>query len=668
MNYRYAIPTVDARMEYALEEETKGYNREGLSEAEWLNKIYSEFEDRLSITQTERESEEENHRIYTGSDFGQWPQEILDSCSEKDLSQFNFTLKKVNSVVGNLVRNWWDIDYVSTDGTAGDDLSLVRDLYFTDKELCDWDLEFSEFLKNGSIRAGDMMMYVDYRHDANFGNIALKSMTPGTVLWDVNWTSAHSGDCKNAYTVSYMTPREMQQKFPLKSDRIDALVRSQSMESDSFELPYNGVRDSIPRRDLTREYNKKKRVIQYHHMETEMKPHKLGWSLSGGFVDVPLDAEDSWFEVNEVDKDSVIESTEKTQIYYVTTFAPDLDISQALEHKPGQLQIGRLPFFHWSYNRHNGKDIGLVDLIKDPQRYYNEMMSLTHEIIQNTRRTIMVDPEPFGDVANLDELRTKFKKGNEVVFTEPGASREYPNAIQAAETSTPMGQEINFAQQVYADTEKITPAIAALEGIGGGERSALQFDLKREQGEVNMTLIHNSVKLFLNEIAEAYLLAAQGLYGGMYRVFKSPLGTTEINVPQNDGRILNDITAIPRAKVIVTESPAAISRRVSDRMLAMQILQSLGDDPVTRSFAVDTIFRSFESIPESQKEAISQSLALSREVAIGNMALQNSNVELQLLQTETMKQQMLNPQMANPQAEEAQPVEQQAQVAEQVVQ
>jgi hypothetical protein len=657
MLVRNATPSVDERIKY-MDGEMPTRGMEKMRRSQWLRKVYSEYDDRMGITASTRRSEVENHKFYTGLEFGQWSQDVISKSTMKNLAQFNFVQKQVNGVVGNLVRNWWDIDFVSTDGTGSDDLSIIKDLYFSDKEICDWDIEFSSFLKNGVIRSAEMLMYVDYRHDPNFGNIAIKALTPGTVLRDVNWVSSNSGDCKNAYVVSYMTPSEMMETYPDKAQRIKTMISMKEMESNSSQPVFDNKRDAVPRINQTESYNATYKIIEYHHMVTEEHEHSFGLSHNGQFMAIPNDATDEWLESHGIEANSIIKEKKNTAVYYVTTFCPELDIYEPLEDKPGRLQIGRLPIFHWSFNRHNGKDIGLVDILKDPQTYFNEMMSLTHSIIKHTRRTKIIDPEAFGDIANLDDLRTKILKGDEVVFTEPGASRLFPNMIQEGSPSTPMGQEMNFAQMVMAQTERLTPVTSAMEGVQGNERSALQFDMKREQGEVNMTLLQNSVKLFLNELAEGYFYAAQALYGGMYRKFSSPLGTVEINIPMEDGRILNDITALPRAKVVVTESPASISRRTSDRVISMQILQMLGDDVVARNTALDAIFSSLESIPESKKQIIKQNLALSTEVAINAMALQNSQIELQLLQSEGQKNQMMNPEMGNPADDEQMMLEQ----------
>ena len=114
-------------------------NGTGLSRQQRVRTIYSEFTNRLGATESDRKAEEENHAIYTGLGFGQWPKAVLAELEKqgrtKDLSQFNFVMKKVNDAVGHLTKNWFDIDYISVDGEGSDTLQLLKELYFMDNDL-----------------------------------------------------------------------------------------------------------------------------------------------------------------------------------------------------------------------------------------------------------------------------------------------------------------------------------------------------------------------------------------------------------------------------------------------------------------------------------------------------------------------------------------------------
>ena len=654
MLYRRPAPDVDERIKLASDKRPMLEGSSKTNRSDKVRYMYSEFLQRKSVTETFRSSEEENHGIYNGIGFGQWPKQVIEALEKnkktrKDLSQFNFAFKKVNDVVGYLVRNWYDIDYLSVDGENTDTMSVIKDLYFSDKELCDWDTEINDALTNGCIRSSDIMMYVDYRYDGDFGNIAIKSLPPGSVLRDPNWISKNSGDCRSAMTVSYMTPNDIKDKYRVSADRIDALIMLKELESTSRSV-FDGA---LPQFNLSNEYNKEYQVIEHHYMKKESRTTKIGMTAYGTVVDVPNEADDSWYEINGVDKEAVIEKKGTVDVYYVTTICPDLDIEMPIEDRKGMLQIGRLPIIHWSYGRHNGVDVGIIDLVKDPQRYYNQMMSLSHEIIAFARRVRLVDPEIFGnDIGNLDELEVKLNTPGATVFTESGALKDNPNAIQEASPSTYTGNELNLANTVKLVADSLTPYNSALGGEGSNERSAKHFDGKREQGEINMSLLNDSIKRFNNELAECYYYACQAVNGGIYRSFNTATGETiEINKQLPDGRVVNDISTLPRARVVVTESPSGVTRRINNRITAFEAIKVGNLDPITSSYMNEIIFDTMDNISSIKKSEIAKTMAFSREMMIKQQAAQGAQADMMLMQVEMQKMQMQQPQQMPPQAE-----------------
>ncbi len=652
MMNRKPPPEVSERIKLATDERPMVERKNkgsGLGGRDSVRHLYSEFRSRESITQESRNEENENHGIYNGIGFGQWPKGVLEAlakegASTKDLSQFNFAFKKVNDIVGYLVKNWYDIDYASIDGEDDEAIQYMKDLFFSDKDLCDWDTGINDALTNGCIRAADLLMTVDYRHDNKFGNIGVKSLPPGSVLRDVNWTSKSSGDCRNAFLVTYMSPKEIKEKYSSKSDRIDMLMKLKSMQETERDV-FQGA--NLPRFNLEDEYNKNYRVLEYHHMETEKRKKWLGITANGQFVDVPEDADDAWYDFNAVSKDTVIEDEDMVEVYYITTICPDLDPEQPFEDRKGLLQMGRLPIIHWSYGRQNGTDLGVIDLIKDPQRYYNQMMSLSLEITAFARHVTAIDPAAFGDNVDLQELEEKFSTPGKKILMEPHASNEFPNAIQDAKPSTYTGNEINLAETVKNTAEGLTPYNASMAGqASGGVRSAKHFDGQREQGEVNLSLLTDSVKRFNNEIAECYFYAAQSLYGGLYRKFYADgKGHVEINKPEEDGSISNDISMLPRARVVITEAPNGVTRRLNNRTTAFETMQYMGNgDPLTNNLMSEIIFKTFDHMTKEQEAEFEEYFGEQRELIRANQRQQTIQAELMTeqskMQIAQMKQQM----------------------------
>jgi len=633
MKIRHALPTVEERVSIAQGEGKKVNPHKGIQPNEVVRFIYSEWQNRLTQTAKARKLEEEDHRMYTGSEHGQIPDEVKAEL-EKDarqefITQMNFILKKVNSNAGDLVKNSFDADFISTDGTMSDTLTVFKDLFYFDKEICDWGTEFATHWTNGSIKTSWMQMYPDYRHDANLGNIGLKALIPGSVLADVNWVSNNSGDCRSLFTNTYLTLEQIKGNFPKSAQRVEQLMLAQEMAQETSEGIYKGK--AIPRFNLNEQYNNTYRVIQYHHMKVEEEDHKTALANNNQVLVVPNDADEMWYQANNVNPEHVITDKRKKDVYYVTTIVPEIDMAKPLEDKKGLLQVGRLPFFHWSYNRHNGEDIGMPSLLADSQRYVNKMYGLAAEVIASSKRFTLIDPGVVGnDTAKLAELEDKINKPGSTMLGEEGFSNELPNAIQQSNSSNSAGNELDFANNVLNMTDRITPQSASQEGIGN-ERSGVHFEYKREQGEISKTLMRDSAKRFFNELAEGYFYAAQSLYGGLYRKFSNGDTTIEINKPTPDGRIIFDITDVPRSKVIVSDSPEGVSRRINDRIIAVETLQIVGNiDPIAASYALESIFDSMDNISKENMAQLSQN-------------------EVNIIQMQMQKQQLINPQPQAPQ-------------------
>ena len=653
MNIRNAPPSVDERVAIASGEAKSPNPHKGIKPSETVRMLYSEWQNRLSATQKDRDVEEENHRMYSGTDFGQWPKEVLEelkkSKQKRDITQMNFIQKKVNSNVGDLVKNGYDVDFISTDGAMADTLTVFKDLYYFDKDICDWETELAVHYTNGTIKGSWLQMYPDYRHDANLGNIGIKALIPGSVLPDVNWVSNNSGDCRSLFTNTYLTLEQIKQTYPGKSERIEQLLLAKEMGQDTTESITKGK--AIPRFNLNDQYNNTYRVIQYHHMRTEFKEKKTALANNNQILDVPNDADEMWFQANNVNPENILSDKVKTDTYYVTTFIPDIDMSKPLEDKQGLLQIGRLPFYHWSYNRHNGEDIGMVDQLKDSQRYINKMYGMAAEIIANSKHTRIIDPAMFdNDAGTLAQVQEEFSKPGSTIIGKENFSLETPNGIVESKSSNYAGNELDFANNVLTMTDRLTPQSVSMEGIGN-ERSGTHFNSKLEQGEVSKTLMRDSARRFHNELAEGYFYAAQALYGGLYRKFSNGTTTIEINKPTPDGRVIYDITDVPRSKATVTDNPKGLNRRINDRMFGMEYLNTAAaaNDPISVSYALEMIFDSFDNVGIVKRKQMLEDQERRRELLRTTDMAQLSQNEVNIIQMQMQKQQLVNPQPPVPQ-------------------
>jgi hypothetical protein len=654
-------PDVTEAMKNATQDNIRrGSNLGDMTLQQKTSWIRSEYDQRESITLPNRRAEVENHEMFTGLFKGQWPKTIIEELESsgriKDLTQFNIVARKVDGLVGYILQNWYDAEFLSVTGEKSDILSVVKDLYYSDKEICDWDRQLTTFLRNGAIKTGWLMMEPNYTADPQFGNIGLRALPPGMIMPDPNWVTDHSGDMRNCFTLSYLTPTEIKNKYRTKSDHIDTLIKQNLMNTLSDQ---DLSIDAIPRYQLEDEYNKHYRVIEYHHMVAEERETKMGLSSYGQSIRIPEGVDEEWYQLNDVDPATIMTSKEQVDVYYITTIVPEIDSVEPVEDRPGFYQLGRLPLFHWSFMRHNGSDVGMVDFLRDPQQYFNQMLSLTHEMIAHSRRAKVVDWGMFDESAmNADELKQKFLDPNEIIFTKPDATNEFPNGIQEAGASQATYNEQGFATTILGMTDKILPMNSAMEGLSEGQRqSGDKFESEVGQGEVVMTMIRRSVAHLLNEVSTAYFYAFKGQYGGMYREFYTDKGKIELNKVMPDGRIWNDVSTLPRARVVVTESPTSETRRVTNRHIGFRALEKLGGNlPLIDLEWNSIIYNSMDDLTVAQKEKFEQAVEAQRIMLQSSTVAQTANNEFATVQAQAQTQQLMQPPpQAPPQGAEGAP-------------
>ena len=162
-------------------------------------------------------------------------------------------------------------------------------------------------------------------------------------------------------------------------------------------------------------------------------------------------------------------------------------------------------------------------------------------------------------------------------------------------------------------------------------------------------MLNDSIKRLNKELGECYFYSMQGLYGGMYRVFNVPQkGLVEVNRPEMDGSVSNDISKLPRARVVVTESPNGVTRRINNRITAFEGLQMGNPDDLTTNILYEEIFSTMDNMTESKKAEISANMAEQRELIKLTQKANAANAQLTIMQAEMMAQQMQNPQPQAP--------------------
>lgn len=638
----------------------------GLDGTEKVDFILSDFNSALDFEYENLERDQEAWRLYSGIDDSQYSVADKKALLDQNRNPFqgNFIRQKVDGLAGSIIKNFFDIGYESNSGEYSDLTKLAKELLLIDKELLDWNSQYNQLVVDGLVNLGVEQMYIDFRYSP-FGNIGFKRIEPGHLILDPRWTTNNSWDLKRAYKVAFLTAEQIKEIYKSKSEELDYYIKLRKGMAGDYD---NGDDDfGTLHHGLSERYGDKYRVIEYHHMEKEKRTVKV--SISDGVVlpDATDEYLQEWAILNGVDlSDGVITREEVIDVYYVTTICPGISRYLILEDKRGLIQIGRLPFFPWSSGRINGKNSGIPELLKSLQRTYNFRESMLDYMIGTSAvGGILIDPDIVdGDENKMRLLKDSWNKPGFREYSSPGAissGRQHFQELPRTQMDYGIVNEIN---RMLDMSDRISKQPPVLDGRSeGSEETGILFGRKQAQAEIAQALLVKSLEQHWNEKGEAYLLCAKILYSGVYReMYTFGEGKKiELNKPivTPAGEIIeNDISQLPRMKVVVTQSPQGTTSRAIDRAINTELLRVLGaDNPINRSIAVKNVMRTLD-ISKTERAKYEEAAELEYQLASENIRTNLLNLKMTQAQIMQQMQMLAGGGMPQPGAE-GQPSQQQ---------
>lgn len=647
---------------FLSEEKEQTFQRKEASEKVLyiLNK-YERFKDHF---QTDRERENDDHRMYHGMDYGQWDSKQRAKLEDegRHIGQYNFLKKKVLTLASILLRNWLDVDYVPVDGKYSTLTAILKSLYLSDKETMDWEYSYRLFLIDFLIFGATEELVIDKRYSP-LGNVGWERIIPGHILFHPDWFDEFSWSLPEAMKIKYMNAEQISQKYsiPLEEIKIEEEILKKygpyfdSTDFDAANLPYN---------DLNETYGTTYKVIEDHYLKKEKKKVEYVFDVNGQLTEIPSHYTDEekrqWVIFNDIDiQMGVIEKDIEYDKYMICTVCPYLFGYKPLQEKEALLQIGRLPFVHRSVGRVNGKDCGIIHDLKDIQVTINKRESLVEHIIANSANGgKFIDPEIVAnDYTKLEEIRSNWNSPTFTEFSAPGeiaSGRKHVEELPRAQFPSDSVNELNRMWEL-SDRLPITNPASDGRSEGSEDRSAILYARKAQQGEINTTMITKCLEGLWNEKGEMYALVAPALYGGVYREFRMP-GTNktfsineEIDTPY--GKVtINNIADLPRHKVVISQSPQGVTYREIQRSLNAELIRNIpGQNPISRAIAVSNVMKSLDMTTEERKEYEIAS-ELEKQLAFESIKAQINGFKLQSAKMELILQ---NPQLLmQPQNEE----------------
>lgn len=629
-----------------------------LNETEAVQKIEREYNNAVIWNEKNWNRNIENWRMYWGLDsemgLGQWPSSVVSELLRdgRQIAQYNICRPIVDNIAGGILKSPFKFDFSPVDSDITTLTDSVKDANYCDRELMDWRSHDLESVIGGLIFQSVMQIYISREYNRKFGNIGIRTLLPGQVLFDPYWRSPRSKDCKKAWKTSWLTPLEMIDLVPDKKgeimtaaifkqygkDAIKALAEFQSLQGDEYGENY-GIFPFPNNEDI---WGTKYKIIEYYHMETVKYQYEYCLDENGEQVIIPSELKDPAEKINWLNAncpgwvpDAVFTDEDSEEIQYKTIIAPSFSSGFILASGPTEIQCSRLEFFPWSASRVNGEVGGIIDAIKDAQRTINYWESLmTHKIqVEGGGGAQFADPNDF---INEEEYQRYVKQRNNpraVFKLKRGVLRTNPNGPVVPVTKSPFPAEAmqHLQHIIELIVPRISKTVPASQGMAeSSNESGILYRQKQLQVDIERFTLYEGRRNFWNEVGEAYLFQAARTYGNkIERAFYNPRTKKSFKINQRRTRIdesgntlveiVNDFSKLReiRHKVMVVESEDSPTRKIEVMQTAAELLKNQPPEKaLTRQELAHVLAKQLDSFSEEEKQRLDEYHQLEMDVAV----------------------------------------------------
>jgi len=551
------------------------------SPLERVQQIFTERNDAIKAQQASLDRGIAAWKYYFALSGDQWPEKELAQLNDEQRLpyQFNILTPKVQTMAGAIITDLQEPSWVPIEGEKTTTTEAVKDSYYADKELTNWRFALIQTIEAGLVHGGWLEMVETKKYNP-MGNIGLEYIRPGALIPDAYWKSDDDRQLKKAWKSQYFTAEGLAFKYQKMTDKIkEALDRKKQHGREG--APTDAAEQ---RRKYVGQVGDEYEVIEEMWLEV-IKTKRLVGRRVDEFMQIPFPVTedkavlDLFAERNNIDWLTVNEEPYEDMIYHTTAICPSLDPELIINEEKPRLQVKGLPIFHFTTQRHEGKDKGLVETIMDPQTTINKRINLESELVAKANGGATLYNE---DLFDSDEKKEREFKNN----------RNKPGYLMFAnlKNSLPVKEEIKpnqYPSQIMTQVELMTdllPLISNVSDAWSAESSAgeagILFERKAQMNKIATLLIDEGVKRLINNVGEAYFYQWQITYAKLPRqVTKhSGRGMITLNEPLEDGSIRNAVSYTPRCRVVITENINSPTQQLRKRTMAGEILKELNPE------------------------------------------------------------------------------------------
>jgi hypothetical protein len=564
--------------------------------------------------------------------------------------QFDVLGPKLETLAGSLAAELPDIDWIPVEGEQTQSIEAVREKYYADKEHFNFYDALLLTIRDGCVHSGWSQLKESKRYVPT-GGISLERCRPGYIVPDSYWVTDNDRDLECLFKVGYFTPEQIKRIYPKRSKEIDQAIQKRRDAGYRYQSEITlDLRDEQQRK-FDAEVGDQFRVIEKFYLKDVLTERLVGARMdqrTGQMQTIPFPVTkdnaslQKFAQSNGIDWNDVnpVEYRERRQ--YIKTVT-DLDPEMLLEDGETREQVNGLSFFHFTCQRYNGHDKGIAESILDAQRVINEKESYLLEYMAKAGGGSEIWNE---DLFRNQEAKKRFtlnkNRFGHVEFADLDGVKNVKVEVSPAQVPGAVFTEI---QRMYNETLPLISRVSdAMSAIGASEDTGVLYERKYQINRIANVMYDKYIKTLMNNIGEAYYYQFPITYGDVQMKIPRRLGGSivinerkEINGQQV---MVNDVTSLPRSKVIVTESKSNPVYQLRKKAEVEGIIKSIPPtDNLRMQFALSLYFDNMSMSDDARAQ-----LEMVNKISM-QKALMGSMVEMSTYQTQMKNNQVMNEQM-----------------------
>ncbi len=443
--------------------------------AEWINKS---IRNSLSKSSDWRQSAKESYDFYAGR---QWDEEVSSKLASSGRVPivFNRVARAINAVSGMQRQNRQESAYLPREVSDSGLAEEVSDIARWVKDNTDAEDEESEMFEDNLICGmGWTEMSMSYDLDPE-GLIKEDRIDPLEMGWDMTATKRNLLDRQYQFRIKKISKKDFNTQWPgVEIEPWDIVI---NLDSDD---PHDATEAKFYKKNQTGPESRSKTVqvaqFQWWEKEASYKADIMGKA-------VVMDGEQH--KVAKADLEALgVDITKTVKRHYYQAFFQANNI----------LEVGDAPCeYDFSFqcctgfrDRKNNTWFGLVELMKDPQRYANKWLSqIVYILSVNSKGGLMAEKDAF---ANIQQAEQEWSSADAITWMNPGGIDKVKEKTMAAFPSG-LDQLLGYAMEAISDVAGVNQELM---GVAGREQSGYLESQRKQAGLTILATFFDSFRRY----------------------------------------------------------------------------------------------------------------------------------------------------------------------------